>query len=62
MRKTLVLLVVGLSRRLLGPNTPHLSALIARGGVRPLQTVVPAVTCTAQSTLLTGLLPSGHGP
>ena len=61
MRKTLVLLVVGLSGRLLGPNTPHLSALVARGGVRPLQTVVPAVTCTAQSTLLTGLLPSGHG-
>ena len=32
MRKTLVLLVVGLSRRLLGPNTPHLSAFVARGG------------------------------
>src|SRR5262245_31606945 len=61
MRNTLVLLVVGLSGRLLGPNTPHLSALVARGGVRPLQTVVPAVTCTAQSTLLTGLPPSGHG-
>jgi predicted AlkP superfamily pyrophosphatase or phosphodiesterase len=61
MRKTLVLLIVGLSGRLLGPNTPHLSALVARGGVRSLQTVVPAVTCTAQSTLLTGLLPCGHG-
>ena len=61
MHKTLVLLVVGLSRRLLGPNTPHLSAFLARGGWRSLQTVVPAVTCTAQSTLLTGLLPSGHG-
>jgi predicted AlkP superfamily pyrophosphatase or phosphodiesterase len=61
MRKTLVLLVVGLSRRLLGPNTPHLSAFVARGGWRSLHTVVPAVTCTAQSTLLTGLLPSGHG-
>jgi predicted AlkP superfamily pyrophosphatase or phosphodiesterase len=61
MRKTLVLLIVGLTERLLGPNTPNLSRLAARGGVRPLQTVIPAVTCTAQSTLLTGLLPSDHG-
>jgi len=61
MHKTLVLLVVGLTRRLLGPHTPHLAAFLARGGLRPLQTVVPAVTCTAQSTLLTGLLPSEHG-
>jgi predicted AlkP superfamily pyrophosphatase or phosphodiesterase len=61
MRKTLVLLIVGLTRRLLGAHTPNLSRLVARGGVRPLQTVVPAVTCTVQSTLLTGLLPSGHG-
>jgi predicted AlkP superfamily pyrophosphatase or phosphodiesterase len=61
MRKTLVLLIVGLTRRLLGSNTPHLSAFLARGDMRYLQTVIPAVTCTAQSTLLTGLLPSGHG-
>jgi predicted AlkP superfamily pyrophosphatase or phosphodiesterase len=61
MRRTLVLLIVGLTRRLLGPHTPQLSALLARGGMRPLQTVVPAVTCTVQSTLLTGLPPSGHG-
>src|SRR5262245_42599935 len=61
MRKTLVLLVVGLTERLLGPHTPNLSALAKRGGVRPLETVVPAVTCTVHSTLLTGLPPSGHG-
>ena len=29
--------------------------------MRRLKTVVPAVTCTVQSTLLTGLPPSGHG-
>jgi predicted AlkP superfamily pyrophosphatase or phosphodiesterase len=29
--------------------------------MRPLQTVLPAVTCTVQSTLVTGLPPSGHG-
>ena len=61
MRKTLVLLIVGLTKRLLGSSTPHLSAFLARGGLRSLQTVIPAVTCTAQSTLLTGLPPSGHG-
>jgi predicted AlkP superfamily pyrophosphatase or phosphodiesterase len=61
MRTTLVLLIVGLTERLLGANTPNLSALARRGGMRPLRTVVPAVTCTVQSTLLTGLPPSGHG-
>jgi predicted AlkP superfamily pyrophosphatase or phosphodiesterase len=61
MHKTLVLLVVGLTPRLLGAHTPHLNALVARGGLRTLETVEPAVTCTVQSTLLTGLPPSGHG-
>jgi len=31
------------------------------GFVAPLDTVFPAVTCTAQATFLTGLPPSGHG-
>jgi predicted AlkP superfamily pyrophosphatase or phosphodiesterase len=61
MRRTLVLNVVGLSGKLLGEATPHLSALAARGGARPLRTVLPAVTCSAQSTFVTGLLPRVHG-
>jgi predicted AlkP superfamily pyrophosphatase or phosphodiesterase len=61
MHKTLVLLIVGLTERLLGKDTPHLSAFAKRGGLRPLRTVVPAVTCTVQSTLLTGLSPRDHG-
>jgi predicted AlkP superfamily pyrophosphatase or phosphodiesterase len=61
MRNTLVLLVVGLTRRLLGSHTPNLHAFAERGGMCTLRTVVPAVTCTVQSTLLTGLPPSGHG-
>ena len=61
MRKTLVLLIVGLNRRLIGPDTPNLQSLMQRGAIRTLGTVVPAVTCTVQSTLLTGLPPSGHG-
>jgi predicted AlkP superfamily pyrophosphatase or phosphodiesterase len=61
MRNTLVLLIVGLTERLIGAHTPHLARLVRVGGLRRLQTVVPAVTCTVQSTLLTGLPPSGHG-
>ena len=61
MTPTLVILVVGLAPRLVGPHMPALSALARRGGMRPLATVTPAVTCTVQSTLVTGLMPSGHG-
>jgi predicted AlkP superfamily pyrophosphatase or phosphodiesterase len=61
MRPTLILLVVGFSPDLLGADTPYLSALAERGGARPLATITPAVTCSVQSTLLTGLSPSEHG-
>ncbi len=61
MTPTLVILAVGLTPRMLGRDTPRLSALAARGGVRPLETVTPAVTCSVQATLMTGLPPSGHG-
>ncbi|SFH76830.1 nucleotide pyrophosphatase/phosphodiesterase family protein [Modicisalibacter xianhensis] len=61
MNKTLVILVVGLSPRLVGKFTPHLSALASQGGLRPLNTVTPAVTCSVQSTLATGLAPTEHG-
>src|SRR5690606_20788793 len=61
MRRTVVLDVVGLTASLLGPHTPNLSALARRGGQRHLGTVLPAVTCSAQSTLLTGAMPREHG-
>ncbi|WP_226623520.1 alkaline phosphatase family protein [Alloyangia pacifica] len=61
MTPTLVILVVGLTPKLVGPFTPNIAALAARGGLRPLETVTPAVTCTVQATLATGLPPSGHG-
>ncbi|MCX8226648.1 MAG: alkaline phosphatase family protein [Sulfitobacter sp.] len=61
MHRTLVILVVGLAPHLVGPHTPNLAKLAARGGMRPLNTVTPAVTCSVQSTLLTGLPPSEHG-
>ena len=61
MQRTLVILVVGLSPALVGGHTPNLAKLAARGAMQPLNTVTPAVTCTVQSTLVTGLPPSGHG-
>lgn len=61
MQPALVILVVGLTPSLIGEDTPNLKRLSAAGDLRPLSTVTPAVTCTVQSTLATGLPPSGHG-
>jgi predicted AlkP superfamily pyrophosphatase or phosphodiesterase len=61
MRKLIVLCVPGLSLGHLGQATPNLAALSRSGGARALRTVIPAVTCTMQSTILTGLPPSEHG-
>jgi predicted AlkP superfamily pyrophosphatase or phosphodiesterase len=51
---------VGLTCRLL-PHAPRLSALAQAGWMRPLLEVVPAVTCTAQATFLTGKSAQEHG-
>nr|WP_295834029.1 nucleotide pyrophosphatase/phosphodiesterase family protein [uncultured Azospirillum sp.] len=59
MRRTLVLNVVGLTADLL-PHAPAISRLAVRG-MRPLVPVLPAVTCSVQASMLTGLPPSGHG-
>jgi predicted AlkP superfamily pyrophosphatase or phosphodiesterase len=61
MQPTIVLLVVGLTPNLVGEHTPNLKKLAGQGGMSSLSTVLPAVTCTVQATLLTGRLPSGHG-
>jgi predicted AlkP superfamily pyrophosphatase or phosphodiesterase len=58
---TAVINVVGLTGSLLGPDTPHLNELSGGGSSSPIRAVVPAVTCTAQSTFLTGTLPRDHG-
>ncbi len=57
----LILNVVGLSARLLGPHTPLLSAFVQQGSLRHLQGIVPAVTCSVQASMLTGLTPMQHG-
>ncbi len=61
MSRTAIINVVGLTSRVLGPDTPRLSAWAERGGLIRVKPVLPAVTCTAQSTYLTGLPPAGHG-
>jgi predicted AlkP superfamily pyrophosphatase or phosphodiesterase len=51
---------VGLTGRLLA-WAPRLRALAEAGWCRGLREVVPAVTCTAQASVLTGCSPAGHG-
>ncbi|MGH7143417.1 MAG: alkaline phosphatase family protein [Planctomycetota bacterium] len=61
LKRLLVLNVVGLSPRMLGENTPHIRGLAKQGYRASLQTVFPAVTCSVQASLLTGLQPEKHG-
>src|SRR5688500_15782178 len=51
---------VGLTPRLL-EHAPRLSAVAKAGWVADLPEVVPAVTCTAQATILTGQPANRHG-
>jgi predicted AlkP superfamily pyrophosphatase or phosphodiesterase len=51
---------VGMTQRLL-EFAPRLKRLAESGWVRTLHEVVPAVTCTAQASILTGGLPREHG-
>jgi len=60
MKPLLVIDVVGLTPGLLA-HTPRLAALGRGGFTASLGTVLPAVTCPAQATLLTGRLPRDHG-
>ncbi len=58
MEPVLLIDVVGLTSRMLGASTPNLNRLTTRA---PMTTVLPAVTCSAQATMLTGSMPSAHG-
>ncbi|MCR9198409.1 MAG: alkaline phosphatase family protein [Planctomycetaceae bacterium] len=60
-RQLVVLNVVGLTSDMLGPNTPNISRLMADGFGQPMDTVLPAVTCSVQASLLTGRMPSDTG-
>ncbi|WP_295826462.1 nucleotide pyrophosphatase/phosphodiesterase family protein [uncultured Microbacterium sp.] len=60
MSKVLLLDIVGLTPRALAAM-PRLTALGRDGGHLGLDTILPAVTCSVQSTILTGTMPREHG-
>ena len=65
MTKTVVLNCVGLTSRLISPqHTPRIDAFVRAGRLASVGAVLPAVTCSVQSTYLTGAWPGGpegHG-
>lgn len=56
-----VLNVVGLTPAMVSAATPCLQKLVNAGSMRPLEAAFPAVTMTAQASMLTGLRPEKHG-
>ncbi len=60
-QRTAILNVVGLTTRLIGSRTPCIQAFLERNELALIDPVLPAVTCSAQATYLTGALPDRHG-
>ena len=61
MPRVAVLNVVGLTRRLIGLDTPRIAAYLGRNSWTTVDPAFPAVTCTAQSDYLTGCTATDHG-
>ncbi len=61
MQRTAVINVVGLTEALIGPDTPRIRAFRQHGACAKIVPAFPALTCTAQSTYLTGASPAQHG-
>jgi predicted AlkP superfamily pyrophosphatase or phosphodiesterase len=61
MRRTAVINVVGLTEALIGEHAPRIREFAARGDKASVEPAFPAITCTAQSTYLTGSTPHAHG-
>jgi predicted AlkP superfamily pyrophosphatase or phosphodiesterase len=61
MKKTAIINVVGLSKRVLGEHTPFLKKWSENKQISAINPVLPAVTCSVQTTYLTGKWPSEHG-
>ena len=61
MKRTAVINVVGLTEALIGRHTPRIASFQAQGSAAVISPAFPAVTCTAQSTYLTGATASQHG-
>lgn len=61
MNRVAVINIVGLTQRLIGDHTPFLRNFMEKGHHATIEPVLPAVTCTAQATYLTGTWPDTHG-
>ncbi len=61
MQRTAILNVVGLTPRLIGDYTPKIRRFMEANRLARVEPVFPAVTCSAQSTYLTGKSPKEHG-
>lgn len=61
MPRTAILNVVGLTARLIGEHMPEIRAFMERSRSSLVEPVLPAVTCTAQATYVTGHTPRDHG-
>ena len=57
----IIICAVGLTPEHIGSETPALNSLAGAGFTTPLVPALPAVTTTAQTTMLTGVLASVHG-
>ncbi|MFZ4262551.1 alkaline phosphatase family protein [Sphingobacterium sp. HJSM2_6] len=61
MNRIAVIDIVGLSSSVIGKHTPNIQQYINRFGLKKIKPILPAVTTSAQTTYLTGTLPSTHG-
>jgi predicted AlkP superfamily pyrophosphatase or phosphodiesterase len=61
MKQTVVLNIVGLSTSLLKDETLFLTQWVKKNTLTKIKPMLPAVTCSVQSTYLTGKWPSEHG-
>ncbi len=61
MQRVAVINVVGLTQGLIGDHTPAISNFAGSATIQSFPPAFPAVTCTAQSSYLTGKGPESHG-
>ena len=61
MQRTVIINVVGLTSKWIGAHTPFLKKWSETRWTASIKPVLPAVTCSAQSTYLTGQWPDQHG-
>lgn len=61
MKKTVVIDIIGLSKSVIGKNTPFIQQYMSQNHHTTIQPPFPALTTSSQSTYITGKSPSDHG-